>query len=65
MCRHLGGLCYRQKKRTSLVANLGLDTELEGFLHSTATLSQALISRENILVAEIQEHCDKFEAGLL
>jgi len=42
----------------------GLDAELEKFPDLTSTLSQTLESRENILVAEIEDLCYKFETGL-
>jgi hypothetical protein len=46
------------------IANFNLDTELGEFSDSTATLSQALTSRKQLLIADVEDGCQKFEASL-
>jgi hypothetical protein len=53
-----------EKSPPNSVADHGLDTELQDFSSSTATLSQALMSRQHLLIADVEEVCEKFEASL-
>lgn len=46
------------------IADYGLDTELHNVSDSTATLNQVLALRQNLLLSNIEEVCEKFEAGL-
>lgn len=47
-----------------LVADHGSDTELLDFSDSTLTLSQALISRQHLLIEDIEEVFEKLEESL-
>jgi hypothetical protein len=45
-------------------ADPSLDTELEEFADSTATLSQALTSRQRLLTTDVEEVCVKFDDSI-
>lgn len=66
--RRCGGYVILPKQRGEIcpcpIADLGLDNELEEYPRSTFTLSQVLVSRKNIFVAEIGELGGKLETDL-
>jgi hypothetical protein len=41
-----------------------LDTEIQDSSDSAITLSQAMVSRQQLLLADVEQACQKFEAAL-
>jgi hypothetical protein len=44
--------------------DISLDTEIQDSSDSANTLSQAMVSRQQLLLADIEQACQKFEAAL-
>jgi hypothetical protein len=54
----------QEREFTAANANRDLETELDESWDSIATLSDALMTRQHLLIAEVEEVFEKFEAGL-
>jgi hypothetical protein len=44
--------------------DISLDTEIQDSSDSASTLSQAMISRQQLLLADVEQACQTFEAAL-